>query len=141
MFAVSLKIVRQTIRESRIQIFSSITDRIFKIWNSRYDSYSSHQRRIYDHKAANFILAVLTMPDGNSIINKKNHDGETILHGSVRNDENGSHYIRCLKLLEHGADPNLTDRKGNTPLDIAVAQRNKKLIELLKSYGALSTKK
>ena len=57
------------------------------------------------------------------------------------------HYEACEILLKRGADPNIQDEKGQTPLDIAIAERTDlegdirrqnefdKIIKLLKKYG------
>ncbi len=61
------------------------------------------------------------------------------------------HYEACEILLKRGADPNIKDEKGRTPLDIAIAERTDlegdirrqnefdKIIDLLKEYGAKDT--
>jgi ankyrin repeat protein len=39
-------------------------------------------------------------------------------------------------LLSHGADPNIKDKEGRTPLAIATEEGHKGLVELLKQHGA-----
>lgn len=42
--------------------------------------------------------------------------------------------VKCL--LEAGADPNLSDEFGETPLDRAKTSRLKEFVSLLEAYGA-----
>eukprot|EP01096_Ripella_sp_DP13-Kostka_P004000 TRINITY_DN159_c0_g2_i1.p1 TRINITY_DN159_c0_g2~~TRINITY_DN159_c0_g2_i1.p1 ORF type:complete len:422 (-),score=172.26 TRINITY_DN159_c0_g2_i1:12-1163(-) len=53
-----------------------------------------------------------TLPNIPAIINDKNNLGETALHVAATG---GDHYI-MQRLLENGADTNILDKHGNTPL-------------------------
>lgn len=61
-------------------------------------------------------------------INERNNLGQTLLHGAVlRND-----FKSAEQLLKQGADPNIQDNNGNTPLLIVTKNRsNIKLLKLL----------
>jgi uncharacterized protein len=75
----------------------------------------------------NDVLAILDRP-GATIINTRDvSSGEGALHITVkRGDELYTRY-----LLQKGADPNLRDGRGNTPLLLAVAAGHADLIPLL----------
>ena len=54
---------------------------------------------------------------------------------SSENDIQGT--IKCVTmLLENKADPNVKNKKGETPIKLANKIGNKILIELLKKFGA-----
>ena len=59
--------------------------------------------------------------------------GGTALHGAVRrwNQDN----VRFL--LGRGADPNIRDNAGRTPLDVAEGSRDTEMVALLKDYRKL----
>lgn len=80
----------------------------------------------------NDVLAILDRP-GATIINARDvTSGEGALHIVVkRGDET---YLRYL--LQKGADPNLRDRAGNTPLLLAVSGGQAGLVPILVAGGA-----
>jgi ankyrin repeat protein len=43
-------------------------------------------------------------------------------------------------LLEYGADPNLKSEHGSLPLDEAIKIGNKEIVDLLRNYGAQSSR-
>ena len=56
----------------------------------------------------------------------RNFDGVTALHNAVFEKQ-----IDIVKLLiEHGADPAIQDRLGNTPVDLAQRSANPQLLQL-----------
>jgi ankyrin repeat protein len=62
--------------------------------------------------------------------------GEGAVHGAVLHGRDNDYAV--LKwLLELGADPNLKDRRGRTPLDIARALEVEAAISILLEYGAV----
>ncbi|HSX13858.1 MAG TPA: ankyrin repeat domain-containing protein [Chlamydiales bacterium] len=73
-----------------------------------------------------------------AMINHRSNDGNTALHFQVKLPSDGDSVRICKLLLENGADPNIPDNEGNTPLDTAKKKNDKELISLLKSYGARS---
>lgn len=65
-------------------------------------------------------------------INKSNNRGETILYLAACYN-----YPLLVKLLlEHGANPNIADYKGYTPLMDSVISGNQKIVRLLLAYDA-----
>ena len=70
------------------------------------------------------------------------HGAKIDIRDSVNNDTALIYGIRDGKfrvaelLLEAGADPNLTDRRGFTPVHIAVARNDAKLVQRLLDHGA-----
>uniref|UniRef100_A0A1X7VV49 BRCT domain-containing protein n=1 Tax=Amphimedon queenslandica TaxID=400682 RepID=A0A1X7VV49_AMPQE len=65
--------------------------------------------------------------------NKRNARGETRLQVAVIK----GNYIKVKELLEGGADPNVTDNAGWTPLHEACNHGYEDIVELLISYGSL----
>lgn len=57
----------------------------------------------------------------------------TALHATIAG---GPHHEIVKLLLEQGANPNLRDSHGYTPLQIAIEQGYDDLAELLRQYGA-----
>jgi hypothetical protein len=71
-----------------------------------------------------------------NFLNRKNLDGDTPLHLGVKiHVKKDSRYEICRLLLENGANPNIPDNHGKTPLDTAMDNGNIEMIILLKSYG------
>jgi len=66
-------------------------------------------------------------------IDVQDDDGKSILHRAVEDDYS---YLVAL-LLEHGADPNIDDDNGDTPLDYAYFRGDKEVIDLLMAKGAI----
>jgi ankyrin repeat protein/predicted DNA-binding WGR domain protein len=68
-------------------------------------------------------------------VNLSNYFGETALYFAVK--VNGMNRIENVKLLlESGAFPDIPDKSGNTPLMIAVKEKNLNLAELLINHKA-----
>jgi uncharacterized protein len=65
-------------------------------------------------------------------INERDSVGNTILMTAVED----SNYGVVKMLLERGADPNISDMYGDSPLDIARYNANAGIVELLIAYGA-----
>ena len=62
-------------------------------------------------------------------VNSSDYDHRTALHVSVSNKN-----FECVKfLVEHGADPTLKDRWGNTAYDDAMKEDSQEIIQLLSS--------
>jgi len=71
--------------------------------------------------------------------------GDPVLHHLIHDHKKNPYQLEMIQLLlDAGADVNVLDRDGNTPLDIAMlfeaAQpddpKNAKLVDLFKHYGA-----
>jgi ankyrin repeat protein len=73
-------------------------------------------------------------------LNHRSNHGDTALHVGVKASNGGSHLEVLKLLLDEGADPNIPDNEGNTPLDTAIKNKNDEVISLLKSYGARCSK-
>jgi len=73
---------------------------------------------------------------GNDCVNAKGNRGETALFNTVTflNHNNNDHTILNI-LLDNGADPNISDRRGRTPLYMAFLYENYKTIEILLKAG------
>ena len=83
-----------------------------------------------------------------SSLNKRDYTGKTVLHFLVAKGytdttaegepipEGCSNYELLKMALEAGADPNISDKDGITPLHIACMRRDIKMIELLLEYRA-----
>lgn len=65
-------------------------------------------------------------------INARNEDGDTALHLAVRNER----LLLSTRLIDQGADVNLPDKEGRTPLALARANNNRNIIALLERFGA-----
>jgi hypothetical protein len=63
--------------------------------------------------------------------NVQDEDGNTALH--TNSLETGNPKITEI-LLQYGADPTITNNEGQTALDIAIENKNSKLINLIKRY-------
>jgi ankyrin repeat protein len=64
-------------------------------------------------------------------VNATNGSGQTAMHGAA-----GLGFNSIVKLLaEHGADPAIKDRRGQTPLDVAMRRKDalQSTIDLLNS--------
>ena len=68
-------------------------------------------------------------------INAKNEMGDTALIMAIEEDWVGTRWIEFL--LENGANVNLTDTEGDTPLDIAKYQKREDICTILLGYGAI----
>ena len=65
--------------------------------------------------------------------NIRNEAGKTLLHVAC---EDG--YFGLLELLlEYGADPNLEDNDGDTPIDYAISRNYEDYQQILKEHGAI----
>ena len=82
------------------------------------------------------ILGVRAAIIGKADINAKNADGNTPLLVATLRDMGGSHTDIIIELLAHGANPNITDATGYTPLHIAVMKKNKDVVKELLNHGA-----
>jgi ankyrin repeat protein len=78
-------------------------------------------------------------------LNVLNYEGYSILHNCVRKDPESdgpddymdpSHKYILGELLKHGADPNIKDNYGETPLSVAVKLRKVEEVRLLLKHGA-----
>jgi ankyrin repeat protein len=67
-------------------------------------------------------------------INNTSWVGNTKLHEVTKSKSKA--LKMCQFLLEYGANPNIPDYNGKTPLDTAIANGDKGLCELLIKYGA-----
>jgi len=95
----------------------------------------------------NLHIARLLIEKGANLNAVTNDSHETPLHWAVAKAYYYNNTDLIKLLLESGADPNLEDQKGNTPLDIAINNfgynRNqyKNVIKLLLEYGANANKR
>ncbi|EKX34971.1 hypothetical protein GUITHDRAFT_42184, partial [Guillardia theta CCMP2712] len=60
-------------------------------------------------------------------IDEKNYDGRTVLHIACAE----GNYRMVEVLLNHGADKNIKDRWGNTPLQEAISHKQTLIVGLL----------
>jgi len=60
--------------------------------------------------------------------------GDTLLHWAVRS----INPALVKTIIEHGAPINAKDEQGNTPLDVALMIKNKKIINVLKESGGVA---
>ena len=73
-------------------------------------------------------------PPGN--INATNEHGNTELLRACIADTRGNHTDTIIKLLRQGADPNIADSAGYTPLHYAVMKGNLAVVNVLLQKGA-----
>ncbi len=102
---------------------------------------------IADHTGKNALLVSVDSPQKGYIkrlvskgvdINSQDNDGNTSLHYLFIKILGNKMYIPYCKeiaavLLEEGADPNIKNNEGKSPMDFAVESGEKELIDLLKS--------
>lgn len=69
-------------------------------------------------------------PNIEQTINDKNNQGETALHATATG---GDHYI-VQSLLDHGADPKLSDKQGRTPLMRAALMGNLDAVQVFVAH-------
>ncbi len=81
------------------------------------------------------ILEVLI--SGGAQINELDDDGEAILHYAISRFIYSEARPKVVQwLLEKGADPNLRNARGETPLRLANRNDNEKIAKLLRDRGA-----
>lgn len=71
--------------------------------------------------------------DAKISIDGQNDEGKSILHRAVEDDF--SYLVELL--LGHGANPNMEDNNGDTPLDYAYFRGDKEVISILMVKGAI----
>ncbi|MBA2654987.1 MAG: ankyrin repeat domain-containing protein [Gammaproteobacteria bacterium] len=77
------------------------------------------------------------LKDQDADLSTQDNDGKTLLHVAAEKDDP----IICEWLLINGVDPDVsTISSGKTPLDVAIANKCKPVIELLSLFGCLSGK-
>jgi ankyrin repeat protein len=69
--------------------------------------------------------------DLREMVNYQNHQGDTPLHYAVQLDSNIKEYI-CEKLLNYGADPNIKNKAGKVPGQLASQHP---VLKLLSEHG------
>jgi cytohesin len=69
-------------------------------------------------------------------VNAPAHNGWTPLHVQAQEGEDTGDLEVMEALLEAGADPNLTDEEGNTPMTFAHEREEPEKVQLLRSHGA-----
>ena len=74
-------------------------------------------------------------PELYAYVNTQQEDGKTPLHIAVI--VNSIKVAKCS--IENGADVNITDNYGETPLDIAINNHQEEMINLLLKYRAKSS--
>ena len=90
---------------------------------------------------AGFINVISLLVEKGATIDAPGSDGETALFEAIRSTiKNREKQLAALEaLLIHGANPNVKNRKGLTPLQIAQQLRrtdSAKIVQLLQKYGA-----
>lgn len=71
---------------------------------------------------------------GGKLVDKATHMGETALHFAIKKEGNNGE--NAIFLLYNGAEANVSDKKGNTPLKLALAMKKKEVIMKLLEAGA-----
>jgi hypothetical protein len=71
-----------------------------------------------------------------TFLNRRDCNGDTPLHLGVKSS---SGCEICEHLLQKGADPNIPDKHGKTPLDTAMANNDIDMVNLLLKYGAITS--
>lgn len=67
-------------------------------------------------------------------INESDNNGETPLLKIIKSSINNINLIKLL--LSYGADPNISDKNGMTPLIYSILQNNSSMVTLLIKYNA-----
>ena len=91
---------------------------------------------------AGFLKVITLLLENGATLDATDDTGETPLFEGIRSTiKNGEKQRAALEiLLRKGADPNLKNRKGQTPLQIAKRMRRadaEKIVELLEKYNAV----
>ena len=91
---------------------------------------------------AGFLNVINLLIENGATVDAIDNDGETPLFEAIRSTiKNGEKQRAALEsLLVKGADPNVRNRKGQTPLQVAQRMRRPeagRIVELLQSYYAL----
>lgn len=72
-----------------------------------------------------------------AVLNNRNEWGDTALISGIFNSSSEDAVVAIIELLlKNGADPNLRNDKGGSPLSAAKYLGRKKVIKLLMQYGA-----
>ena len=91
---------------------------------------------------AGFLKVINLLIENGATVDAIDNDGETPLFEAIRSTiKNGEKQRAALEaLLVKGADPNVKNRKGQTPLQVATRMRRAeagRIVELLQSYYAV----
>jgi ankyrin repeat protein len=91
---------------------------------------------------AGFLKVINLLIENGATLDATDNDGETALFEAIRSTiKNGEKQRSALEaLLVKGADPNVKNRKGLTPLHVAQKMRRAdagKIVELLRKYDAV----
>jgi cytohesin len=84
--------------------------------------------------------AAIILIEHNAEIDARTKDNATPLHFAAYKGRKPGHIEAARILLEHHADPNARMNNGATPLSMAVSRNNKEIIQLLRKFGAGSSK-
>eukprot|EP01102_Stenamoeba_stenopodia_P002821 TRINITY_DN1268_c0_g2_i8.p1 TRINITY_DN1268_c0_g2~~TRINITY_DN1268_c0_g2_i8.p1 ORF type:complete len:777 (-),score=178.74 TRINITY_DN1268_c0_g2_i8:51-2381(-) len=93
----------------------------------------SAQFEILEHNRAIILRVLDALSRHSDLINYLNHRKESPLHYVAKTHDNTFLLHHMLKL---GADPNLGDKRGNTPLHYAVIQKHKSVVRVLLEHNA-----
>jgi hypothetical protein len=77
-------------------------------------------------------MRIRRIPDGASRIDAKDNNGRTALMLAVLQDRSDA----VMELLRRGADPNVADNSGVTPLQVARAKNRPQIVDALVQAGA-----
>ena len=92
---------------------------------------------VASHEPSNRLEIVRLLVENNARINVAHTNGTTALSWACWNDDDQKAQIAVIEcLLDHGADVNRADRRGITPLHVAVRRHNVALVRLLLERGA-----
>lgn len=109
-------------------------------WMGSPEEFKAREKRIEQQTKAirqEYVDCASWLIDKGAKTDAIDEDGETPMHIAARNP-NGASSIGVL--ISHKANLNIVNKKGQTPLDVAVLALNKDAVRILRKAGARMTK-